>query len=292
MILGPSRSSVGCPLSQAVSYCWRLFPRRWPGPRRDCYGVTPRAEPRRRTPPRRRLRPRLRHRRRAIPVPSGRSHRGIAGNRGCAAIGPGPSQRTSLDVDPPLGLLRLGQHREDSGLLAPPWPNASGSAARCSTMSTCSSRSGIGPSACTCTSSGPATQRPRGALRRGAERREHVGPWRGHEEHHVRHRQAAARRTDRHAEPVLPLDRVGHPQMTRRLVEVGEKDVKYGECEVKYYKGAKINNRVCTCIEVMHPVPGGTSFSTWPASSSTRTSICRSATSRTIGRMKKAPRPN
>jgi hypothetical protein len=52
-----------------------------------------------------------------------------------------------------------------------------------------------------------------------------------------------------------PLTELGILNMTRRLVEVGEKDVKYGECEVKYYEGAKINNRVCTCIEVIHPVP-------------------------------------
>jgi len=41
----------------------------------------------------------------------------------------------------------------------------------------------------------------------------------------------------------------------RLVVEVGEQDVKYGECSVKFYEGAKINNRVCTCIEVVHPVP-------------------------------------
>ncbi len=52
-----------------------------------------------------------------------------------------------------------------------------------------------------------------------------------------------------------PLTELGILNMTRRLVEVGEQDVKYGECEVKFYKGAKINNRVCTCIEVLHPVP-------------------------------------
>jgi hypothetical protein len=34
-----------------------------------------------------------------------------------------------------------------------------------------------------------------------------------------------------------------------------EKDVKYGECEVKFFKGAKINDRVCTCTQVVHPVP-------------------------------------
>lgn len=52
-----------------------------------------------------------------------------------------------------------------------------------------------------------------------------------------------------------PLTELGILNLTRRLVEVGEQDVKYGECEVKFYEGAKINNRVCTCIEVIHPVP-------------------------------------
>ena len=52
-----------------------------------------------------------------------------------------------------------------------------------------------------------------------------------------------------------PLTELGILNMTRRLVEVGEKDIKFGECDVKYYDGAKINNRVCTCIEVIHPVP-------------------------------------
>jgi hypothetical protein len=52
-----------------------------------------------------------------------------------------------------------------------------------------------------------------------------------------------------------PLTELGILNLTRRLVEVGEQDVKYGECNVKFYEGAKINNRVCTCIEVIHPVP-------------------------------------
>jgi len=52
-----------------------------------------------------------------------------------------------------------------------------------------------------------------------------------------------------------PLTELGVLNMTRRLVEVGEQDIKYGECEVKFYEGAKINGRVCTCIEVVHPVP-------------------------------------
>jgi hypothetical protein len=52
-----------------------------------------------------------------------------------------------------------------------------------------------------------------------------------------------------------PLTELGILNLTTRLVEVAEKDKNYGECEVKYYKGANISGRVCTCIEVMHPVP-------------------------------------
>lgn len=52
-----------------------------------------------------------------------------------------------------------------------------------------------------------------------------------------------------------PMTEIGILTLVRRLVEVGEQDIKYGECEVKFFKGAKINNRLCTCIQVVHPVP-------------------------------------
>ena len=52
-----------------------------------------------------------------------------------------------------------------------------------------------------------------------------------------------------------PLPEIGLVNLMRRLIEVAEKDVKYGECEVKFFPGAKINNRVCTCIQATHPVP-------------------------------------
>lgn len=52
-----------------------------------------------------------------------------------------------------------------------------------------------------------------------------------------------------------PLTEMGVLNLVNRLVEVGEQDIKYGECEVKFFEGAKINNRVCTCIQVVHPVP-------------------------------------
>jgi len=52
-----------------------------------------------------------------------------------------------------------------------------------------------------------------------------------------------------------PLTQIGILNLTKRLIEVASEDVKYGECEVKYFQGAKINGRVCTCTQVIHPVP-------------------------------------
>ena len=59
-----------------------------------------------------------------------------------------------------------------------------------------------------------------------------------------------------------PLTELGILNMTRRLVEVGEDNKRFGECKVMYYEGTKINGRVCTMIEVVIRCPGGTSFST------------------------------
>ena len=52
-----------------------------------------------------------------------------------------------------------------------------------------------------------------------------------------------------------PVTEVGISNLVRRLVEVGREDLKYGECEVKYFSGAKINDRSCTVVQVVHPVP-------------------------------------
>lgn len=52
-----------------------------------------------------------------------------------------------------------------------------------------------------------------------------------------------------------PLTEIGIYNLTKRLLEVGEMDMKYGECQVKFFKNAKINDRISTCIEVVHPVP-------------------------------------
>lgn len=52
-----------------------------------------------------------------------------------------------------------------------------------------------------------------------------------------------------------PVTEAGFLHLVERLIQIGEQDTKFGECEVKYYQGAKINGRKCTCIQVMHPVP-------------------------------------
>ncbi len=52
-----------------------------------------------------------------------------------------------------------------------------------------------------------------------------------------------------------PITELGVLNLTRRLIEVGESDRKFGECDVKYYPNAKINNRIATCIEVKHQIP-------------------------------------
>ncbi|MEX0978034.1 MAG: DUF1571 domain-containing protein [Pirellulales bacterium] len=51
-----------------------------------------------------------------------------------------------------------------------------------------------------------------------------------------------------------PITEIGFLNLTKRLVEVAEQDKKFGECEVEFYKGAKINGRLATCIQVKHPV--------------------------------------
>jgi len=52
-----------------------------------------------------------------------------------------------------------------------------------------------------------------------------------------------------------PITEIGILNLVQRLLEVAEQDAQYGECEVKFFPGAKINDRTCTCIQVTHPVP-------------------------------------
>lgn len=52
-----------------------------------------------------------------------------------------------------------------------------------------------------------------------------------------------------------PLTQIGILNLTKRLIEVVQSDIKYGECTVKLTEHAKINGRQCRCLEVVHPRP-------------------------------------
>ena len=52
-----------------------------------------------------------------------------------------------------------------------------------------------------------------------------------------------------------PMTSVGIANLVERLIEVAEKDVQRGECEVKYLQDVKIQGRPCFCIQVTHPTP-------------------------------------
>ncbi len=51
-----------------------------------------------------------------------------------------------------------------------------------------------------------------------------------------------------------PLTEIGLVNLVQRLVEVGKQDLNHGECEVKYFADAKVDQRRCTVIQVVHPV--------------------------------------
>jgi hypothetical protein len=52
-----------------------------------------------------------------------------------------------------------------------------------------------------------------------------------------------------------PITKLGIRNLTKELIDVGEHDKQFGECDVKFFQGAKVQDRVCTCIQVVHPVP-------------------------------------
>jgi hypothetical protein len=52
-----------------------------------------------------------------------------------------------------------------------------------------------------------------------------------------------------------PIYEIGMANLIRRLVEVGLAEMQYGECEVQFFENSKINGRVCTCMQFVHPVP-------------------------------------
>jgi hypothetical protein len=51
-----------------------------------------------------------------------------------------------------------------------------------------------------------------------------------------------------------PITEVGIENLIRKLIEIGQEDLKHGECMVNYHREVKLADRPCTCIEVLHPV--------------------------------------
>ena len=51
-----------------------------------------------------------------------------------------------------------------------------------------------------------------------------------------------------------PITDIGIQNLIEELIVRGGNDLQHDECEVRFYKGAKVDNYVCTLIEVLHPV--------------------------------------
>lgn len=50
-----------------------------------------------------------------------------------------------------------------------------------------------------------------------------------------------------------PITEIGILTLTHRLIEKGERDRRNGDCQVRMVDGAKVKDRVCTMLEVLHP---------------------------------------
>ncbi|MDP6719949.1 MAG: DUF1571 domain-containing protein [Pirellulaceae bacterium] len=52
---------------------------------------------------------------------------------------------------------------------------------------------------------------------------------------------------------LYPITEIGVENLMVKLIERGARERKFPECDVKFYANFKVNKRVCTKIEVMHP---------------------------------------
>ncbi len=50
-----------------------------------------------------------------------------------------------------------------------------------------------------------------------------------------------------------PITDIGIENLVSKLIERGERDKRFGECQVQFFQGAKVSERACTVIEVKHP---------------------------------------
>lgn len=51
----------------------------------------------------------------------------------------------------------------------------------------------------------------------------------------------------------FPVTMAGLKNLIEMLIEIGERESAYGECEVTYYDPARVDGRECTCVEIRHP---------------------------------------
>ncbi len=51
-----------------------------------------------------------------------------------------------------------------------------------------------------------------------------------------------------------PIEELGIRNLTERLIEVGKEELKQDEIEVTYFEDTKVNGRLCTAIQITHPV--------------------------------------
>ena len=51
-----------------------------------------------------------------------------------------------------------------------------------------------------------------------------------------------------------PIYHIGVENLVTKLIERGEKEKQFGECEVTFTPGATINKRTCTVLRVVHPI--------------------------------------
>lgn len=51
-----------------------------------------------------------------------------------------------------------------------------------------------------------------------------------------------------------PITEIGIENLLKKIIEAGQRDRKYGECEMKVFNDAKVGKMACTMIEVTHPV--------------------------------------
>jgi hypothetical protein len=51
-----------------------------------------------------------------------------------------------------------------------------------------------------------------------------------------------------------PITDFGFRRLAERYLERCKYEMQFGECEVRVIEGARVNDRVCTCVEIVHPV--------------------------------------